>query len=1339
MLFGKKRMNPTTRSSRRKHRVARNPWRKLGFLSGIIIAVLLGTVLLIGHYRKQTTDVQYVEQARTARDKGDWRSNIIHLKNALQRNSTNREARQLLGEAYVEVGDGAAAEKELRQALELGVPIEQVAVPLSRALLLQGKWDEVLALEAPLQGMPEDGQATVLALRGQAHLGKGDLEAADKQLQSAQQLKADSPVMLLGQAMLAVQRQQWEEAHRWTERALVVQPGFAEAWSLQGDLEQRAAHPDKAEAAYTQAARNRLNNKPDLLKRALVRNELKNYEGAQKDIGLVQQNTPNYPGSHYVQGRIYLAQQRLGDAQSAFERELKINQNHPLTLYYLTQTHLGQNQLQQAEQYSKRLLGLFPQSNEAALLLARAQLRDNKIDDAESILKPVLQRNPDDVEAISLMSAIQAARGNQDSSIQYLEKAVEQLPAAANLRLQLGSSLLLKGNREQGIQELKKALELNPDLQQAEQILIIDSLSNQQFDKALELTLNLVSKHPDNAVAYNVLGMIYIYKNQDQEARQAFEQALKLRPDFSTAAMNLAKLEFKTGNLQAVEAHLQRILEQDPNNLDALLGLATMAEQRQQPDRVLTWLEKAWQNHPDSPATGLLLAQAYLNQNKRDQASDLFNSLYKNYPKDPAVSRNRGLMQLAGGEPASALANFRKLTMLQPQSPEAWHLLAITQIRLQDVKSASQAIDKALALQVDYLPSLMVKTALLLQEQRFKDALASANNIQKLYPNSSLGLQLEGDIYLQQKDFAKAIAIYKTAYAKSADAQLLLRLSNAQRLAGDSEGGLQLLRQWLAAHPQDTQVRAQLATALQRQGRLTEAVAEQEQLAAPNPEAAKKPGVTPAPSQESNQSTEKLIQLYLLQKDYDKAIAAASKLVNAQPNEAMPHNILGVVYMLKGMDEQARSEFEATLKLKPELNIALINLARLDLKAGNKEAAATRYQQVLKQDEKNLDAMLGLAGLAAQVGHSDEAVSWLEKAWAISPNLLVGGSLVNQYMARNDNSKALTVARRLYDDNPSNPQAVELLGNVLQAKGDPKEALSYFRKLTELQPQAPVAWYRLGIAQGRSQDFKAMGESLDRALALQNNYLPAMIAKSELQLKNERTKEALDTARTIQTQYSSEGIGYKLEGDVYLQQKEYAKAITAYQTAYDKVPNYLFALTLANAQWLADNKEAAISSLHQWLEKMPADARVRLQLALYLEKLGHPEAALAEYEQLPDDALALNQLALLYQQKGEVKRALDTAEQAAKLAPKQPEIMDTLGSLLVQAGQVERGLQLLKQAAEQTPQVTEIRYNLAAAYQRAGFIKQARTELEQLLREAKTTSEKERAKRLIDELPGKSQ
>ena len=92
MSFGKKRMNPTTHSSR-QHRVASNPWRKVGLLSGIIIAVLLGTVLSIGHYRKQTTDVQYVEQARTARDKGDWRSNIIHLKNALQQNSTHREAR----------------------------------------------------------------------------------------------------------------------------------------------------------------------------------------------------------------------------------------------------------------------------------------------------------------------------------------------------------------------------------------------------------------------------------------------------------------------------------------------------------------------------------------------------------------------------------------------------------------------------------------------------------------------------------------------------------------------------------------------------------------------------------------------------------------------------------------------------------------------------------------------------------------------------------------------------------------------------------------------------------------------------------------------------------------------------------------------------------------------------------------------------------------------------------------------------------------------------------------------------------------------------------------------
>ena len=85
------------------------------------------------------TDRQYLDRARVQVDKGALREATIELKNALSVNPKNKEARWLLGTTYLDLGENAFAEKELRYARELGVNDASVLPLLSRAFLRQGK------------------------------------------------------------------------------------------------------------------------------------------------------------------------------------------------------------------------------------------------------------------------------------------------------------------------------------------------------------------------------------------------------------------------------------------------------------------------------------------------------------------------------------------------------------------------------------------------------------------------------------------------------------------------------------------------------------------------------------------------------------------------------------------------------------------------------------------------------------------------------------------------------------------------------------------------------------------------------------------------------------------------------------------------------------------------------------------------------------------------------------------------------------------------------------------------------------------------------------------------
>ena len=81
---------------------------------------LLGAALLAGCTRESTSDL--IRSAREYQAKGEHQAAIIQLKNALQKQPDSAEARFLLGESSLIIGEPATAEKEFRKAEEFGYP-----------------------------------------------------------------------------------------------------------------------------------------------------------------------------------------------------------------------------------------------------------------------------------------------------------------------------------------------------------------------------------------------------------------------------------------------------------------------------------------------------------------------------------------------------------------------------------------------------------------------------------------------------------------------------------------------------------------------------------------------------------------------------------------------------------------------------------------------------------------------------------------------------------------------------------------------------------------------------------------------------------------------------------------------------------------------------------------------------------------------------------------------------------------------------------------------------------------------------------------------------------------
>jgi Tfp pilus assembly protein PilF len=122
-------------------------------------------------------------------------------------------------------------------------------------------------------------------------------------------------------------------------------------------------------------------------------------------------------------------------------------------------------------------------------------------------------------------------------------------------------------------------------------------------------------------------------------------------------------------------------------------------------------------------------------------------------------------------------------------------------------------------------------------------------------------------------------------------------------------------------------------------------------------------------------------------------------------------------------------------------------------------------------------------------------------------------------------------------------------------------------------------------------------------------------------------------------------------------------------------------------------------------------------------------------QQIPGNLVVLNNLAWALSALKD-NRALSYAEQALKLQPDNPSLLDTYGWLLTQSGQPAKGLDLLRHAVSKEPGAAEIRWHLAATLAKSGDTAHGRQELERLLAGGATFPQEKEAQNMFKQLQG---
>ncbi|MBI3772217.1 MAG: PEP-CTERM system TPR-repeat protein PrsT [Gammaproteobacteria bacterium] len=913
---------------------------KYGFKRRLVLGAMVSAALVLGAVGCSSdanlTDAEYVERAKEYQDKGELQASVIDLKNALQKNPNNAEARWLLGKIYLALDNATAAEKELLRARDLGIASIAIAVPLGKALLAQGEAKRVLDEIAVPSGVSAEVRTGVLTVRGEAYLKLGQRDMAQAELSEALEACANSKCSdtWLALSNLEMDKGNSIAAKEWITKATIQDPKNVTAWLYLGEFEDALSHPKETLEAYNKAVQVAPGDFRALYARAVALLDSGQVDQAKVDLEAMRKRMPKSPALSYIEGRFAIHNKDYAKAQSHLENFLKTSPRHPVANYYLAVAHVAQGHLQQAETRLTQLLAAYPNAMLTRRLLATVQAASGNSDNAINTLEPFIRKNTDDPGVLSLIGRIYLQKGDPRSGATYLQRAVEIEPKSAQTRMLLGQAFNAQGKSELALEQFDAVLKLDPKSTEAAVMRIMTHIRNKNYDAALQAIDSLKGSVPKSPLPDSLAASVYLVKRDYSQARQSLEHALSLDPKFIEARVKLAQLAQSQRDVAAARVQYQKVLELDPNHLDSLIALAGFDVGDRKIAVAVQKLERAIKAHPESDRPYVELARLYLDSGDALKALAVSSDGVRRVTQpSPVLLEVLGIAQLAT-ESASAVTTFKQLVELAPSAASAQLHLATAWAKLGDVKETRKALNESLRLRPRQIEAKAALARLELQQGQPSQTLRLAGEIRKDFPASPEADVLEAEAYLQQRRLTQAWQAYDQAMHKGAPAIVLRDYALARDLTGDGPAAERLLLDWLVKQPNDAVTRSAVG------------------------------------------------ELYLRHGELDKARQALETAVKQLPNHPGTLNNLAWIYGQSGKDKRALQYAEKAYQLQPNDPLIADTLGWLVLDAGDMQRAVDLLADAYKRAPRHGGIAYHYASALVRQGKSQQAKSVLEQVLA---------------------------------------------------------------------------------------------------------------------------------------------------------------------------------------------------------------------------------------------------------------------------------------------------------------------------------------------------------------------
>lgn len=770
----------------------------------------------------------------------------IELKNLLQKNPENAQARRLLGQALLEAGDPSGAEIELRRSWELGGPREELAPLLAQTLLLSGQAAKVIG-EFSDQTLADAGaMASLQGHLASAYLIQGNLEEAKAAAARALSLNPQSEAVVLTNVRVQMAARQPEEAMTLLDEQIARTPKSPKALLLKADILSSQGKRDEAQALFQRVLDvdpGSYDARSALLRGALAANRL---DEAAKLVSAMPEPMTKKPQGRFMQAQLALAQGDAAKARDLTVPLLKILPNYLPLLRLAAAAHQQLGQMPEAESLLGQALKLAPEDASLRRQFANLQLQGRSPGKALDEIKPLLDSGRADAETLLIAGKAHLLQGNFKEADAAFTAAAKLRPDDPKLQAALALSALAsdaaapggpgKARADAAVAQLRELAA--KDASNSYDLMLVSALMRrQELPAALAAIDKLSAKMPGSPLPATLRGRVQFFQKQYPQAQASFEAATKADPAYLPAVLGLVGVEQQAGRGEAAVKRLETFLSGQPQSAPARLALAELlSRQANTGERIDKLLAEGVRLEPTEPGLRLALIDHRLRQGEVPKAAQAAQEAVAAFPQDPDVLERLARTQLTANDRAQALKSYAQLTTLAPNRAQGF--LGLAQVRFldKDYSGAEREIKRALEAEPGSQTAQRLAIQLAVRQGRHDEALAELRQRQKAHPQEAFGFLAEADLELSRQRLEPAIAALRKAVLLAQPADAPAQLFSALLAANKADEAMAFEAKWLAGHPDDRLFAVATADVLLARGDLPGALSRYEALLKASPE-----------------------------------------------------------------------------------------------------------------------------------------------------------------------------------------------------------------------------------------------------------------------------------------------------------------------------------------------------------------------------------------------------------------------------------------------------------------------------------------------------------------------